>query len=135
MTKALSIAVAPKPALSFSIPRGGLKLSGKSVSFRSRCEQGARCRGLLNLVYVHEVKLKQHKSRRESALIGHLYYTLGAARSRTVKMMLTAAGVHFLNDAKGHKLAVALDATVIGGKSISKRTMLGVTPVRKKKKK
>jgi hypothetical protein len=133
-TKALSIAVVPRPALSVSIPRDGLKLSGKSLSLRVRCAKGARCRGLLNLVYVHEVKL-QHKSKRESTVIGDLYYELGASRTRTVKIVPTSAGVQFLTAAKGHKLAVALDATVIGGKSSSRHTTLGVAPIAKKKKK
>jgi Putative Ig domain len=134
VTKALSITVVPRPALSVSIPRSGLKLSGKSLSLRVRCAKGARCRGLLNLVYVHEVQLKQRK-RREGTVIGQLYYVLGASRSRTVKIVPTSVGLQFLNAATGHKLAVALDATVIGGKSSSKHTTLGVAPIAKKKKK
>jgi large repetitive protein len=135
VTKALSITVVPKPALSVSIPRRGLKMSGKSVSFQIRCAKGASCGGLLNLVYAHQVKLKLHKSRRESTVIGHLYYSLGASRSRTVKIVQTVAGLQFLKAAKGHKLAVTLDATVIGGKSSSKHATLSAAAIAKKKKK
>ncbi len=126
VTRKLSIAVAPRPAISFSIPLGGLELSGKSVSVRIHCAKGAACAGSLKLVYVHEVKLKHHRFRRESTVIGHLDYSLRAGRSRTVKIQPTVAGLRFLKHARGHKLAVALDATVRGGKSRSKHTTLGV---------
>jgi hypothetical protein len=134
VTRTLSIAVAPKPALSFSIPRSGLKLSGKSVSIRIRCAKGAACDGSLKLVYVHEVKLKHHKRRRESTVIGHLNYSLRAGRSRTVEIKLTLAGLRFLKDARKHELAVTLNATVSGGKSRSKHTTLGGTATRGQKK-
>jgi hypothetical protein len=136
VTKALSIAVAPKPAeFRSSIPRGGLKLSGKSVGIRITCAKGAAaCHGTLRLVYTHEVQLKHHKRKSESAVIGRLNYSLAAGRSRTVKIKLTAAGLRFLNGAKKHKLAVALDTTVKGANSSSKNTTLGVAATAKKKK-
>jgi Putative Ig domain len=136
VTKALSIAVAPKPAeFRSSIPRGGLKLSGKSVSIQVACAKGAAaCRGSLSLVYAHEVLLKHHKRKSESAVIGRLSYSLAANRSRTMKIKLTAAGLRFLKGAKKQKLAVVFDATVKGANSSSKNTTLGVAAIAKKKK-
>jgi hypothetical protein len=135
VTRALSITVLVAPALSFTIPRGGLKLSGTSVSIRIGCAKGAACRGSLKLVYVEEVKLKHHKHRSESIVIGRLDYSLRAGRSRTVKIKLTAAGLGFVTHARKHKLAVALDTTVRGGNSRSKQTTLGARATRKTKQK
>jgi hypothetical protein len=134
-TTALSITVVADPAFNFSVPRGGLELAGKSVSTRIRCAKGGKCRGLLKLVYVHEVKLKHRKRRSESAVIGRLNYSLNADKSRTVKIKLTVAGQQFLKAAGSHKLSVAVDATVKGGRSSSQDTTLGVAATAKKKKK
>jgi hypothetical protein len=48
-----------------------------------------------------------------------------------VQVKLTAAGIRFLKHNKGRKLAVALDATVKGGKSSSRHTTLGIAATRK----
>jgi hypothetical protein len=132
-TKALSITVVADPRFSFSIPRGGLKLAGKTVSIRIRCAKGGKCRGLLKLVYAHEVKLKHGKAKRESTIIGRLNYSLNADKSRTVKIKPTVAGRGFLSSARNHNLAVALDATVRGERSSSQYTTLGVAATAKKK--
>ena len=132
ITKALSITVVADPAFNFSIPRGGLKLTGKSVSVRARCAKGGKCSGLLKLDYAHQVTLKHRKPRSETTVIGRFNYSLNAGKSRTVKIKLTVAGQRFLELAAKHKLAVTFDATVKGGRSSSQRTTLGVAPIAKK---
>jgi len=122
VSEALSIAVAA-PVLTLSVSGGGLKLSGSDVTIRIRCSKAA-CRGSLRVVYAHEVTLRHHKHKRESTVIGHAGYSLSAGRSRTVKVKLTAAGLKFLEDAKHQRLSAVLDATVVGGKSTSKRTTI-----------
>jgi hypothetical protein len=130
VSEALSITVAA-PVLTLSLGGGGLKLSGSDVSIRIRCSKAA-CRGSLRLVYTHEVTLRRHKHKRESTVIGHARYSLLAGHLRTVKVKLTAAGLKFLTDAKHQRLSAVLDATVVGGKSTSKRTTIHAASSKKK---
>jgi hypothetical protein len=114
----------PKPILTVSISGSGLKLSGKDVSIPLSGAIAAACRGSLKLVYTHEVTLKPHKRKRVSTVIGEANYSLPAGGSRTVKIRLTAAGLKLLRDARNHRLSVVLDATVMGGQAVSKRTTI-----------
>jgi hypothetical protein len=120
----------PKPKLTLTVSDGSLKLSGKDVSIRVR-SGGARCSGELKLVYTHEVRLKNHKRKRENTVIGHANYSLAAGSTRNFKITLTAAALKLLKDAKSHKLAVVLDVSVKGGKSVSRHTTIHA-PAKKK---
>jgi hypothetical protein len=124
-------APAPKPKLTLTVSDGGLKLSGKDVSIRIR-SSGARCRGELKLVYTHEVTLKNHKRKRENTVIGHVNYSLAPGSTRSYKIKLTAAALKLLKDAKTHKLAVVLDVTVKGGKSVSRHTTIHAPATKRK---
>jgi hypothetical protein len=114
----------PKPMLTVYISDGGLKLSGKDVSIHVHGSKGASCHGSLKLIYTREVTRKHHKRERESTVIGHASYSLPAGSSRTVKIKLTALGLKLLRNARNRRLSVLLNATVVGGKSTSKRTTI-----------
>jgi hypothetical protein len=134
VTKALSIKVIVDPVLSSPLPRRGLKLSGKTVSVPLSCAKGAACKGTLKLVYAHTVKVKHRPSLSETAVIGSLNYSLGAGKSRTEKITLTAAGLSFEKAVRNHKLAVAFNVSLKSGTSSTRNTTVIGPPTKKKKK-
>jgi hypothetical protein len=120
-TVSRALSLAPEPVITLSLSRAGLKLSGRDVSIRVRCSIAA-CRGSVEVVYPHEVTLKNHKRKRELTVIARASYSLSKRHARTVKMEITKAGLRFLDRTRRHRLSVVVEATVKTGASVSKRT-------------
>jgi hypothetical protein len=114
----------PKPVLtllSFKIT-----ISGGSARVPIACAN-ATCTGTIALTEQIVVKHRHHgrtRSKKETLVLGEVYYGLAAGHSATIAVYLTSTGRHALARARHHRLRVKVIAYVTGGASARESAVL-----------
>jgi hypothetical protein len=132
-TQSLSLTVAAvAPQLRLLSASG--KLNANKLGVKLSCAE-APCSGTVKLEITKVVIVKHGKKRvrkHKTVVLGSAHYAVAAGVTGTLKVTLNGAGKSALRKAKKHRLTVTVLATLVGGKSVSRRETI-YTVVKHKK--